>query len=314
MNLAGAIGCYLASQLFAVVDGAMAHHLGPRGLSVGQIAFANAVGLLVLVVILSGRNTPSVFRAAHPWQQIGRAVLSCGAMWLMIYALTHLPFADASAINRTRPLWMILLGALLLAEAVSAQRWLATVVGIVGAVVTLGPAFDQWNPAYIAAVLGVLLSSGTMIANSYLGRFDSTMTTLAYSSAVILLLSLPAAFDAFPWALWPEIVVLASANALSLWLTQVAVRKADVSLLAPYDNVRLPIAILIGILAFAEIPSWSTLAGSALIISAGTLLFIREGRSQTAPGPQSLVVRTADDAAAIPPVVLVPGARSARHR
>jgi len=200
--------------------------------------------------------------------------------------LTHLPFADASAINRTRPLWMILLGAMLLSEAVTAQRWLATVVGIVGAIVTLGPAFNQWNPAYVAAVAGVLFSSGTMIANSYLGRFDSTVTTLAYSSAVILVLSSPAALDVFPWALWPEIVVLASANALSLWLTQVAVRKADVSLLAPYDNVRLPIAILIGILAFAEIPSWSTLVGSALIISAGTLLFVRERRARTSLGSE----------------------------
>lgn len=286
MNLVGAIGCYLASQVFAVVDGAMAHHLGPRGLSVGQIAFANALGLLVLVVILSGRNTPKVFRTLHPWKQVARALLSCGAMWLMIYALTHLPFADASAINRTRPLWMILLGAMLLSEAVTAQRWLATVVGIVGAIVTLGPAFNQWNPAYVAAVAGVLFSSGTMIANSYLGRFDSTVTTLAYSSAVILVLSSPAALDVFPWALWPEIVVLASANALSLWLTQVAVRKADVSLLAPYDNVRLPIAILIGILAFAEIPSWSTLVGSALIISAGTLLFVRERRARTSLGSE----------------------------
>jgi drug/metabolite transporter (DMT)-like permease len=287
VNLARAIGCYLASQFFAVVDGAMAHHLGPRGLSVGQIAFANALGLLVLVVILSGRSTRKVFRTSHPWKQIARALLSCVAMWLMIYALTHLQFADASAINRTRPLWMILLGAILLSEAVTAQRWLATVVGILGAIVTLGPAFNQWNPAYIAAVVGVLLSSGNMIANSYVGRFDSTATTMAYSSAVILLLSLPAAFDVFPWALWPGIVVLASANALSLWLLQVAVRKADVSLLAPYDNVRLPIAILIGILAFAEIPSWSTFVGSALIVAAGTLLYLREKRSQTSLGPQS---------------------------
>lgn len=288
MSVARGIGCYVTSQFFAVVDGAMAHYLSPRGLSVGQIAIVNALGSLILVIILSGgRNASKVFRTSHPGKQIARALLSLGATWLMIYAVTHLPFADASAINRTRPLWMILFGAILLSDPATAPRWLATVVGIFGALVTIGPVFTQWNPAYVAAVAGVLLSSGNVVANSYLCKFDRTTTTMAYSSAVIMLLSLPAAFlDAFPWALWPEILVLASANALSLWLSLVAVRKADVSLLAPYDNTRLPIAMIIGILVFAEIPSWTTVIGSALIITAGTLLFVQERRTLPALVPK----------------------------
>ncbi len=47
-----------------------------------------------------------------------------------------------------------------------------------------------------------------------------------------------------------------------------AYRVGEVSALAPVPYLRLVFALVIGFLAFGEIPSWTTLAGAAIIIVA----------------------------------------------
>lgn len=273
-RLTAGLAWYIASQFCSLLDGAMAHYLGPRGMSVGQIAFVNALATLALVAALSWRRP--LFRTDHLALQLARGVLAFAAIWLMIYTLTHLPFADASALVRSRPIWMIVLSAILLGEAISAPRWIATAIGIVGALITIQPTFRSWTPDYLVGIAGVLASASVVVASRYVAKFDRTETTLAYGAVVTLAISAPLAIGPAPWSLWPAMVLLATANALALYTTQAAVRLADVSLLAPYDNIRLPIAMLVGIVAFQELPSLTTLTGATVIVMATVLLYLAE--------------------------------------
>ena len=55
-----------------------------------------------------------------------------------------------------------------------------------------------------------------------------------------------------------------------------AYRFADASVVAPFDYASMLFALVIGYAVFAEVPSASTLAGSAIVIAAGVLIIWRE--------------------------------------
>jgi drug/metabolite transporter (DMT)-like permease len=72
-----------------------------------------------------------------------------------------------------------------------------------------------------------------------------------------------------------------------------AYRFADAGTVAPFDYASILLAIVIGYLAFAEVPTAQVLAGAALVIAAGILVIWRErqlglerGRARRTMTPQ----------------------------
>ena len=55
-----------------------------------------------------------------------------------------------------------------------------------------------------------------------------------------------------------------------------AYREADASLVAPFDYASMLFALAIGYWAFGEVPTFTTLGGAVLIVSAGVLIILRE--------------------------------------
>jgi drug/metabolite transporter (DMT)-like permease len=53
-------------------------------------------------------------------------------------------------------------------------------------------------------------------------------------------------------------------------------READASLVAPFDYASMLFALLIGYFVFAEVPTWTMLAGATIVIAAGVLILWRE--------------------------------------
>jgi drug/metabolite transporter (DMT)-like permease len=272
---------FVLSQLCLVADATAIHHLGMGGLGVGQIILVRSVGTLALLVFLARDAGFAILRTTQPGAQILRGVLTLVSMWLIFYSLSHMLLADATAISYTRPIWITLLGLLILREVVSPERWAATGVGLLGALVIIGPVFSDWNVVYFVALLGAALNGAAVVASRHLNRLDPPITIMAYVTLVGLVGGAPFAFEPLPWDQWPALLLIAAAGGASMWFGLLAIRDADVSLLAPYDYVRLPILMVLGLVLFAEFPPWTTLLGSALIILAGGALFVRELRGRT---------------------------------
>jgi drug/metabolite transporter (DMT)-like permease len=193
------------------------------------------------------------------------------------YALGHLLLADAAAISYSRALFMTLYGVFWFDKAVSRWRWSAITVNYLGALMIIGPSFVHWNPIYLIALAGAALNAAAMTGSKYLTQIDGQMTTMAYSAAVSLVFSLSAITQAWPWS-QPVFLVLAVSGGQGTLFDQLAVLHADMSLLAPYDYLRLPLVILIGFSVFNEVPGAITFGGVALILASGALLWVRETR------------------------------------
>lgn len=261
-----------------VVEASVIHFAG-TALTLDQLTFARGIGLAILVAVLARREGMTVFRTESVSLQLARSGLSVISLWAIFYSLTHLPLADASALNYLRPVFATILGAWLLREVIGRRRWSATLLGLCGALVVLGSSFGVWQTAYAAAVAGAAMNAGVLVASRRLSMTDRPETVLAWLAVVLLLFSARAVTLPVPPDAWPVLFAIAVCSAVGLWLGQVAVKFADVSLLAPYDYVRLPILMLVGLVVFLQVPSPTTLLGSALILLSAGLLFLRESHT-----------------------------------
>lgn len=255
-----------------------------------QMLFRSMLAVpVVLLLVLRGQRRWSVTAALRTRRFPGHVLRACTgtlAMGCSFYALTILPLAEQTALTNTTPLWVTLLSIPFLGERVGIHRAGAVLVGFLGIlVVALGQgafsggveAAARWG--LVAAVLhGVFSASTTLLVRS-LSATESSTTIVLWQSLLmtaILLVAMP-----FLWVTptWRELGILVAMGLMGgvaqVMLTE-AWASAQVSALAPYSYSSLLWAILLGWIAFGDVPGLLTLAGAALIVGASLYILHRE--------------------------------------
>ena len=213
-----------------------------------------------------------------------RSFLGMTGFMCLMYAFGHLIFADAMVLSFTSPLWLIVLSAIFLGEVVRMNRTIATLVGFVGVVFIVKP-LGGIEPAMLMALASALLGSSAMI-------FVKRMSTTEPASRIVFYFFLIGTFLVAGPAIYtwqtPSLVELGwlAGAGIFAWLGQNCQTRAygtgDVTVVAPMDYVRLPLAALLGFFWFDEIPDIWTGAGTTLIIVASLYIARREARTRRA--------------------------------
>lgn len=272
----------VAAMLFNTAELALVHLLGPGWPPPLQLFWRQGVALLVLLPMILA-DPATTLRVSRPGVMLFRSAAAMSALLLSIYAFSRLPIATANALSFTRPLWILLFAALLLGERVDRWRATAVIFGFAGVVVTLHPWAAGGRPVDLAAAAAAL-GSALLFALSFVSiksmtGDNRTTTILTYGVLFGLLVSaLPA------WSLWrvpslPEAACLAGLGIASLGgfgcFTQ-ALRGSDAAALVSLDYLRLPLAALLGIAMFDEVPSAWLLAGGLMIAGASLSVTLRD--------------------------------------
>lgn len=238
---------------------------------------------------LVGQNTArTVARAINPpraWdQRLAASVLIFStALGVLAYAL--LPVTEAAALGFTAPILTVLLGAALLREKVTAARWIAVALGFGGMLLVVRPGGELfgWEAAVpIASALTYALYQA--LTRRLRGVADARDATVQAAIAGVVLLGLPMVWLWRPLA-WEVAALVALFTALQtagLLTLAAAVRRAEVSALAPWHYSRLVFALAMDAVLFARWPGPLAAAGCALI-AVGGLILLREGRGRRGP-------------------------------
>lgn len=260
---------------------------------VGQIIFfRSAFALLTLIAWLMWQGEfPSATRTSDLRGHLTRGALGAISMVASFLALAHLPLSEAVAIGYTSPLITVVLAALVLKERVRIYRWSAVGFGFVGIVIILLPHLHAaWSGVTIGqssafgatiGLVGACLSSGSMIQTRRLTATESTGAIVFYFSlftTVCGLATLP-----FGWvmpgprdlALLIGIGVIAG---VSQTLLTSSYRFGDASLIAPFEYTTMIWALLIGWLAYGNLPGPMVLAGGIIVVGSGAFVVWRERR------------------------------------
>ncbi len=279
---AGAGWMLLAASCIAIVDG-IAKYLAPtiNGVQVVWGYVGASLIFLLAVTLARGVSLVSLARTRRPWLQVVRAASLVCSLSALFISLRYLPLAVATMVSFTAPLIIVALSGPVLGERVSVKRWVAVLVGMVGASLVVRPGSDVFHWASLLTLLGAFFFALFNIATRVLGGFDRPLTTVLYTfvvSTALVSLAMPfvwVAPTASQWLLFAATGLLGFAAHFSLARSLVL---ADASAVAPLHYVRLVWAIGIGLAIFGHVPDAWTLAGGAVIVASG--LYVVGSRSR----------------------------------
>lgn len=257
--------------------------LASRELPLGEMILgrgATTFLLLGLAAIAAGQ-------VCHPTRLVSlpvavRIMGEIGAALCFNAALMRMPIANAAAVLQFIPLVTVAVAARLFGERVGWQRLVAGAVGLAGVMAILRPGPEGFNWWSLLAVAAMLSMSIRDLATS---RIDRSLPTLMIAAVTAGVAGLSGLFLA-PLEAWvlPSLkasgLVVGAGVLMAAGFTclVVAVRNADMSLLAPFRYATVLWAIVLGYFAWAEMPDLVALSGIALVVGAGLVTFWRERR------------------------------------
>lgn len=280
-----------ASMAMLAGIAAIVRKLALSGLD-SQVAFfwRNVFCVVWLLPLLYVRGR-SLMTTTQPRLYVLRVALSFVSMSAFFYALAKIPIGEATAISFLSPLFGTLFAILLLGEVVGVRRWLALIVGFAGAMIMLQPWAGIAAPSSSAsssAGIGVgqaaaLLSAlcvgliGPLVKQ--LTGADDADRIVFITSALMTPVSLVPALFAWSWpttAQWPLLVLLGLLAVLGHMTLVRGYVAADASLVMTFKFSRLPFAVALGYLLFAESIATLTWIGALVIFAAGLYIARRE--------------------------------------
>jgi drug/metabolite transporter (DMT)-like permease len=264
-----AVGLMVGQSILFAVETAMIHHIGVRG-SAMQLALLRGAGGVTLVGVLAWNAGWSVMKTEQLPLQLVRGFVSVVYLWVLMYSFAHMPFADATAISYTQAAYIAVFSAVILNERVTTLRWIATGIGIIGALLIVKPALPDREIVYLVALLGTSFNGLAFVLNKYLQRptGDSELTTMFYVNAVAVVCNLPVIVTTTlpDPKVWPWLSGVLIFGPIGMYLGMVAIRHASASSLGPYTLLRLVIASIGGIVFFREVPDLLSWLGIASIL------------------------------------------------
>jgi drug/metabolite transporter (DMT)-like permease len=295
--LTGVLLAIGGSLIFSINDVAIKFLSG--GYALHQVILIRALvamAFILCVIHLSQRGWSQV-ATSRPGTHLLRVAIVMVSNVTFFVGLAAMPLADAVAVAYVSPLVVTLLSIAFLGERVGPRRWAAVIVGLAGVLVMLRPGAGVIQPAALLVLISAILyASGNLLAR-HMGGTESAMTLSFYVQSGFILVSLAMglwagdghlatgdplwAFLFRPW-IWPPLadwpIFLATGLSVGiggLMITQ-AYRTTEAGLIAPFEYVGMPMAILWGVTIFGTFPDATAWVGIAMICGSGLYVIWRE--------------------------------------
>ena len=277
--------------LLTCLDSAIKYATGT--FPVMQVAFLRFfIGMLVAGIALV------FFRPGWPSREMvlangSRSLLGAITGVTFFYALSVLPLGETIALSFVAPIYIALLGALILGEKLDRRIGLALAAGFLGMLIIVGGRIGSasYSEHALWGVGAVLLAGLTYALSTVLLRqraqTDPVLTIIFFQAlGPALVLAVPAwfAWQPVPAASWPLFMLLGLLGFSGHYFLTNAFAREEAGRLAPLEYTALIWAAALGFFIFHEVPQLTTLAGALLIVAGAVLT----GRKQKGPGTPAL--------------------------
>ena len=266
-----AAGALFAGANTAVQGAGMLHGVPSPTIAFWQYAIA-------LVVVL-----PTVWRTSWHTGQFGwhvlRVVLAAIGVQLWVAGLAVVPIWQAVALILTSPLFVTLGAGLFLRERLTRTRILAVVVGACGGALILAPWTDSFTVSALLPVGAAAFWAASSLVAKRLTRSEAASTLTLYLLVLLVpvngLAAVGSGFVVAYDAIWLVIfygLLLAAAQ----YLLVRAYAVADAAYLQPFDHLKLPLNVGLGVIVFGFAPPGLMWIGAGVIIAASAWVMREE--------------------------------------
>ena len=205
-----------------------------------------------------------------------------------ITAIRHMPVADAISIFFVEPMILTILGGLILGEQVGWRRYLACMVGFIGAMIVVRPSFEQLGWVALLPIATAMCFVFYLLLTRHMAQREDPFAMQGFAGlfgglfvGAALWLGAGSGSTVFDpvwpdmrgWLLMLGVGIMATISHLFLVF---AFKKAPASVLAPLQYLEIVAATIFGYLVFADFPDLLKWLGIAIIVGSGLFIFWRE--------------------------------------
>ncbi len=255
-------------------------------LQVTLARFAVQAGLALIVAIAAGRL--ATLLPPRLDLHMLRGLFLAGATLLYFAALKVMPIPDALGIFFTEPLILTALSTVVLGEQVGWRRWIAVLVGFVGALFIIRPSWTAFGLTALLPLGSAFLFAGYLLMTRRLRMEGSVLAaqfvtglagTFALGLALLLasLLGLPNMTAVLPrGAEWLQLLGIGATSFIAHGLVVYAFRYAPAAVLAPLNYLEIVSATALAFVVFGDFPAPMVWLGITIVAGSGTYLAHRE--------------------------------------
>lgn len=247
------------------------------------------VAFLFLLPSMGAVGFSQSLKTGHFGLHCFRVFLSAIGIQCWTMALAYpIPIWQGIALLMTSPLFVTMGSALFLKEKVDIKRWIATLLGFLGAMIILEPWSDHFDWIVLLPVAAAFFWAAYSLMVKKLSAYDSPTTMVAYLFILItpfnILIALtnlsPAGFSMPSFSDLGFLILLGFLTALAQLAVAKAYNYADASYIQPFDFIKLPLNVLAGWLVFNWVPPGRLWLGAAIII--GATMYITHSETKQA--------------------------------
>lgn len=279
---AGALLMILAGALFAADNTLVQYGAMTLGIPPTRIAFWQYFIALLFALPWLWTQGAAAMRTSQFGVHLLRVASAAIGVQLWVAGLAHVPIWQAIALVMLSPFFVTLGAALLLREAAGAERWLAVSTGFLGGMIVLAPWSDGFTPYALLPVGAAALWALSSLLTKFLTRSESPESLTVYLLLLLTPLNAALGWEQGLQFQFGDAGLVLVASGLLTALAQYALTKAysvaDAAFLQPFDHIKLPFNVALGLAVFGFVPPGSMWVGSALIVAASFYLLKRESR------------------------------------
>ena len=236
----------------------------------------------------------------HGLIHVLRGLILTVGMIAFVYALKHMPIADAIAIFFVEPAILTLMSGVFLREHIGWKKITACATGFGGSLLVIQPSFSEFGlvallpvvTAFTVATFILLTRALAHLEDPWSVQFQSSFWAIGIS-ILILVIGEGTASDIID-PVMPDLRSLiymgcvGVAAALSGILGAYAYRAAPASILAPLQYFEIVSASILAYFVFGDFPDALKWVGIAIIIASGIFIIVKGGERST-PAPETTI-------------------------
>jgi drug/metabolite transporter (DMT)-like permease len=235
--------------------------------------FRSVIGVSIILFFLIRKKLLHEINFKEIRTHLKRNIAHYTGQNLWLYALGSITLAEVTSLEFTMPIWIVLFSFLMLNEELTKYKILSVFIGFIGVLITVRPNVESINLGIIAAAISAIAFALTNIYTRRLTRTESTLTILFFLTTIQLIFGLVTSLLDGKLDLPTEeniawIVVIGLAGLAAHYCITTALSLAPPTVVAPIDLLRLPIAVLIGVIFYSEPGDTFVYIGAGLIIIA----------------------------------------------
>ena len=209
--------------------------------------------------------------------------LACCSTPLWVLAIQNAQIPQVMALTYTNPIFAAVFASIFLKEVFDRNKKRALLLGLVGSYIVVGVNIDHFNKYSLLSLVVAATWGVKSVIMKALSSRQSPFAMIFYLNLIVLFIYSPVLYNSQRVLTLQEISNFALITIISIaaqTCLTLAYKNAKMSVILPFDYLRLVFASILAFVLFGEIISVYTVVGSVFIASGAMIMSLKKEKSK----------------------------------